>query len=510
MIWGLNSQSDRQKVIISLTESDVRLFLLENSVNEFQVINSSFVSYQSLDQLDTLCNQWLQQIKAKRLDCHWLLSRSLYKTIAIKPPKVPDVELDNAIKWLVKDQVDQPLDKLLVSHYQPANSEQGVEKLSAVITDKALIEKLLEITHKNNLNIVSILIDELSAGNALAQELKPEKITGFIDQDKNGLIYNFYIGKELAFTRHIKGRFFPKPQDSPFSLESDAEEQLDRFLLETQRTLDYCISQVFRRPVDSLIVDAAKVFGDKTISSLEQITELPVQNFSLKLSSSKDVDSEETLNSLSISEAGSILKSNTPKQSANFYLPQYQPQPLEYGFKFAISLALIFVFGFVFYGLLQQKELQGLDQQLTQETKSLDSLKNEMNKLSASLGNESSIENINNIIVRKQKVLASSQKLLLQVNDKAPIEPIRYSYVLAALSKQKSNSLWLTQINLLPTSISLIGTTTNAESVPNYISEMAKNEILSSQFEKLIIERDQKNKQLINFQMTNGKFNNAR
>ena len=510
MIWGLNSQSNRQKIIISLTKSDVRLFLLENSTNNFQIINSSFVSYQSLDQLDTLCNQWLQQVKAKNLDCHWLLSRSLYKTIAVKPPKVPDNELDNAIKWLVKDQVDQPLDNLLVSHYQPASSEQNVEKLSAVIADKTLIEKLLDITHINNLNIIGILIDELSAGNALTEKLEPKKITGFIDQDQDGLIYNFYIGKELAFTRHIKGRFFPNPHDGPFSLESDAEEQLDRFLLETQRTLDYCISQVFRKPVDSLIIDAAKVFDDKTISSLEQITELPVQSFTLELSPDKDADSKEALNSLSISEAGTILKVITAKQAVNFYLPQYQPQPLEYGFKFAASLALIFIVGFVSYGLLQQKELQGLNQQLAQETESLDSIKNEMNKLSASLGTESSIENINNIIIRKQKVLASSQKLLLQVNDKTPLESVPYSDVLSALAKQKANSLWLTQINLFPTSINLIGTTTNAESVPNYISEMAKSEILSSQFEKLIIERDQKNKQLINFEMTNGKFNNAR
>jgi len=510
MIWGLNSQSDKQKIIISLTESDVRLFLLENSANNLQVVSSHFVSYQSLDQLETECNQWLQQIKAKKIDCHWLLSRSLYKTIAVKPPKVPNAELDNAIKWLVKDQVDQPLDNLLVSHYQPESPEQGAEKLSAVIADKRLIEKLLDITQSNNLNIVSILIDELSAGNALTEKLEAEKITGFIDQDKNGLIYNFYIGKELAFTRHIKGRFFPNQQGSPFTLESDAEEQLDRFLLETQRTLDYCVSQVFRKPVDSLIVDAAKIVEEKTISSLEQITELPVQSFSLELSSEKDGDAKDALSSLSISEAGSILRSNTSKQSVNFYLPQYQPKPLEYGFKFAASITLIFTFGFVCYGLLQQKEIRELERQLAQETLAVKSITNEMNKISAGLGQESSLENINNIIAKKQKTLASTQKLLLQVNEKAPLEPVRYSQVLSALATQKSESLWLTQISIFPTSISLTGTTTNAESVPNYIDEMSKNKILSSQFEELIIERDQESKQLINFQMTNGKFNNAR
>ena len=404
MSWEINRQSDKQKIVISLSESDVRLLLLENSNDNVQVVSSKSVSYQSLDQLDTHCDQWLQQIGAKKLDCYWLLSRGLYKTIAVKPPKVPDSELDDAIKWLVKDQVEQPLDQLLVSHYQPVSSEESVKKLSAVVTDKTLIEKLIKITQVNHLNMVSISINELSAGNALSPKLELEKITGFVDQDQNGLIYNFYIGKELAFTRHIKGRFFPKPQEGPFSLESDAEEQLDRFLLETQRTLDYCISQVFRKPVDSLIVDSKKVFEDKTISSLEQITELPVIKFSLEPSPDKHADSNNAQNNLSTAEAGSILKSNSEKQLVNFYLPQYRPQPMEYGFKFAASIVFVFVLGFISYGLLQQKELQGLKQQLTQETKSLNSIRTEVNKLSASLGKENTLENINNTIDRKSVV----------------------------------------------------------------------------------------------------------
>ena len=515
MFWGLNNKPDKEKVIISLTESEVRLFLVEYNSHNINMLVAHSTVYDSLEKLNTVCLQWLQEVKAKGLHCHWLLSRDLYKTINLNKPKVPDSEIDGAIRWLVKDQVEQALDNLLITHYCPFTQDQDPQKLTAVIVERDFIEQLIEISDKIGINLISIEINELTASSALAGHLEQEKIVGLIDEDKQGLIYNFYVGKELAFTRHIKGRFFPNQQNSPFTLEDDNNEaQTDQFLLETQRTLDYCVSQIFRKPVNSLVLDAAKVTNSSLIDSLEQITELPVSTFNLASTSTDAINNTTEKKHapirLTIAEAGTILgQSSKKRQTVNFYLPQYQPKPLEFGFKFAASFAFLFVFGFITYGYIQEKEQKALTQQLSKENEALSKIQTSLQILNKELGKGEPVENLNNLIVRRQKELAVSKKLLSRVNRKPPTKTVSYSKVLAALSRQKTDSLWLTKIKLSPSSISLSGQTTKPKSIPSYINNMGKDPVLSSQFEDLSIERDKQDPRLINFQMSNGHYYNA-
>lgn len=518
MVWGLNNKFEKQKVIISLTENEVRLFLVENISNNINVLGSNSAPYNSLEQLNDVCLKWIQSCKSKGLNCYWLLSRKLYKTISVVPPKVPESEIDGAIKWLVKDQVEQSLDDLLVSHYTPFTADQEPKKLTAVIVEKELVEKLIEVTDNASLNLASIEINELTAGQAMASELQPNNIAGLIDEDNQGLIYNFYVGKKLAFTRHIKGRFFPKQQDQDFTLDSDDtdtynhdEAQTDQFLLETQRTLDYCVSQIFRKPVNALIIDASKIAGSNLKDSLEQITELPVHAFtinsSLEEALQKSNDENRLVTILSIAEAGLVLQQPDKKgQQANLYLPQYHPKPLEFGFKFAASIAALFFFGFITYGMIQEKELHAARQQLVIENETLSKVQVSLLGINKTLGKDNSSNNLNNLIIRRQKELMASKQLLSQVNNKSPDKAVSYSKILAALSRQKTDSLWLTQINLSPSSINLRGQTTKPKSIPSYINNMAKNQTLSSQFEGLTIERDETDSRLVNFTMSNGMY----
>lgn len=507
MAWGLKNQSEKQKVIISLTKTDLRLSILNGTDKDLEVTNAYQATYDSIPQISELISNWLNQTKIRNVDCHWLLARDLYKTINIKRPKVPENELNKSIKWLVKDQVDQPIENILVSYYQLASYEQKDQQLTTTIVDRTLVESLIETTNHNNLNIVGIWVDELSAGNALDAFLTEDKITGLIDQDEKGLIYNFYLGKELAFTRHIKGRFFPETREDGFTLENDSQQQLDRFLLETQRTLDYCISQIFRKPIDRLVISRGKEKQEELIHSLEQVTELSVNCFSSK-SLIKGLHSPPHSFDLSISEAGTLFTPNKSKQTINFYLPEFHPKPMEFGFKFAASTVAIFVLGFIAFGMVQNIEHNQINDQIESQKQALNNLEKEVNLLNSGLRTKDKTLNLDKEIVKKQRLLASSQKLLMEVGQKSSVTTPKYSDVLVELSKQKTPSLWLTQINLHPNMMSLHGVTTKTESIPKYINTMSKNEKLSSKFENLIIERDKENSSFINFSMTNGRFNN--
>ena len=520
MVWGLNRQSDAKQVLVSLSESEIRLFLVENQSNNITLIDSYYANYDSLETLQQQCQQWFRSQKCKGLDCYWLLSRKLYKTLNIKPPQVPEAELDDSIKWLIKDQIDQPIDEVLAGHYFPYTEEQEPTKFTAVVTEKAFVEKLIEITNESGLQLISIGIDDLAAANTFATLLTDSKqssgkIEGFIDQDHLGLIYNFYVDQSLAFTRHIKGRFFPTESPAEFSLEDDnSDQQQDQFLLETQRTLDYCVSQVFRKPIDALYLDGSKTASDKLVKALEQVTEIPVNR--IDLAASNDLLEDETDPErpvplkMSLAEAGMLFSQTTKRlQSVNFYQKQYQPKPLEFGFKFASSLVAVFFIAFVGYGLMQQKQLNSLDQQQLNNQKELEKIQISLDKLEKSYKKKDALVSLDQQIIDKQNRLVASQQLLSSVAGKSPTKATPYSEVLWALSNQKTDSLWLTKITLFPDSINLSGQTTKPKSIPNYIAAMAIDGVLRSQFEEFQIERNETDSRVVNFFMNNGRYQHA-
>lgn len=532
MVWGFNNNSSTTQIIVSLCANEVKFCLIKKTSNIIQQLASHKANYTDQQSLHDESIKWIRENRCKGLNCHWILSRKLYTTLSIKPPEVKPSELGHTVKWLIKDQIEQPIDSILTAHYTPYHLDKENQKLTVVVAEKNLIENLIELTKESNLQLASIQISELAPAGALQSKTKlktsssaqPEdKITGFIDQDQSGLIYNFYVGSSLAFTRHIKGRFFPKTSEGEFSLENDnRQSQVDQFLLETQRTLDYCISQIFRKPVDSLILDASKVDDQELVTALEQLTELPITRFEYnQLTTETSTQSpeheheqeqeHEPVDQLSLTEIGATFfqESLSTEQSVNFYLSEYQPKPLEFGFKFAVSVAAVFILAFFGYGYLQNQQLSQLEQQFTDNQIKLQKTQELIKKIQKQRGKTSPTQNIQKQILRKQKELVASKKLLAKVINKKAIKPVSYSQVLNALSQQKEKRLWLTKIDLYPESINLTGQATDPAAIPAYIAKMATNNLLSSEFEEFQIKRDINDRRIVNFSMNNGRYKNA-
>ncbi|MDQ7049346.1 MAG: hypothetical protein Q9M92_07285 [Enterobacterales bacterium] len=193
MVWRFNNKTEAKKVVFSLTQSEIQLFFIETTLDSVKILASDIHSYKNQAELSDICNRWVQQSSSKRQDCYWLLARDLYKTIQVKRPNAPDAEIDAALKWLVKDQVDLPLDRLLVTHYQPLSQDPSLalELATAIIVEKDLIENLIQLTESLGLKLHSIEISELTAGYALTEHFEDQSITGLIDEDQQGLVYNF-------------------------------------------------------------------------------------------------------------------------------------------------------------------------------------------------------------------------------------------------------------------------------------------------------------------------------
>ncbi len=233
-------------------------------------------NYENILDLTQQFESWCKNQSVKGLLCRWVLSRDLYQTLQITPPKVTEKELQDAIKWQVKDLIEFPLNEVLVSHYQPKQVESQTSQITAVVVKKQLVETLIESANKIGLEMDSIEIEELSLGHALLDHLDSNKIKGFIGEDSTGLTFSFFNGSELAFSRYKKGYFLPSQAAEEFTLEGENNEQEDAFLLETQRTLDYVVSQVFRRPVEQILLQQTSGNSSKLAQLVKQITEIEV------------------------------------------------------------------------------------------------------------------------------------------------------------------------------------------------------------------------------------------
>lgn len=520
MGWNFNKQSSTRSVVVSLDIGSAKIFLVDHKNNDINVVAASRVAFEEINQLESLCKPALQEVGAKSHDCYWLLSRKLYKTISLKKPKVSESETDGTLKWLVKDQIDQPLEDVLVSHYKPAALTEPSNTITAVTAEKKLIETIISLSKANALNLVGININELTAQNCMAdlydEQTQHDQIAGYIDVDKTGLIFNFYSGKQLAFTRHIKGLFFPKFEDSEFTLESESgdqavQSQLDRFLLETQRTLDYCVSQIFRKPIDFLTVDSLTIGSNKTISALAELTELPIKE--IKINGNRCYNNETGTTQdliLSVAEVGVLpaFKQNKA-QDCNLYLSQYHPKPLEFGFKYASGIAALFVVGFSAYAYLQNQEQKALENQLAKETINLEKVENALNKLTRQPSKGSPLIDINNLVKNRQAELNASSRLLEHIESDSPTKQVKISRVLKELSIHSSSSLWLTDITVMPTTISLAGKAKKPIHVPQYIEKMANNQSLVSKFLDFEILQGTQDSRVVDFKMINGTFENV-
>ncbi|WP_196139752.1 hypothetical protein [Aliikangiella sp. G2MR2-5] len=252
--------------------------------------------------IPTLCEQFTntcRKISCKGALCKWVLFSDHYQSISVDAPKVEDNEMAEALKWQVKDLLERPVEKSLVSFYRPNHPDQQFNQITAIAVEKELIEALIRASNTEDLILESIEIEELAIGNALLPQIGIDKLIGFVGENSSGLLYAFYHGGELCFCRHKKGKFIPEKQPveeellleedvvqqnshSENSLQSEQREQEEEiFLLETQRTLDYVISQIYRRPLDRiLLID--KPGSASLAETLSQLTETQVELVTMK------------------------------------------------------------------------------------------------------------------------------------------------------------------------------------------------------------------------------------
>ena len=195
-------------------------------------------------------------------------------------------------------------------------------------------------------------------------------------------------------------------------------------------------------------------------------------------------------------------------QQVNLYQDELKTQKLKYSASMLMQISVVLVVvllavaGFSYYQLQQhQSSLAEHQQKQKIAMADLQTIQSELSlrKKDAALARK---------IIEKTKELSNKQKVLNILsrdefgNTKGFIEHV------SGLARQRVDGLWLTKIRIASggTDVSLNGTTSKPSLLPKYLQRLSSEKAFSgTQFQSLLMARQEKKNQLLNFSLQNQK-----
>ncbi len=189
----------------------------------------------------------LQELDCRRTPLTVVLGRCDYALLQIEPPELPAEELDEALRWRIRDMVDFPVDDAVIDHFDlPPSQRAGSPRLSCVVA--APPQRLHEIANAaGGADLRAIDIPEMALRDLVMHALDDRPHAWLYLAPRAALI-EIVSGDRIWLSRQIE------LTAGLFQGGDPAVQDMDELLLEVQRSLDYFQSLYATGPVDSLRV----------------------------------------------------------------------------------------------------------------------------------------------------------------------------------------------------------------------------------------------------------------
>ncbi len=199
-------------------------------------------------------------------------------------------------------------------------------------------------------------------------------------------------------------------------------------------------------------------------------------------------------------------------QQVNLYQDELKKVKLNYSALMLMQLSIILLVVFSAAAGFRYFQLQQHQASLVEKQQKQKVAMAELQKIQAELALRKKDAALAKRIIDKTKELSNKQKVVGILsrdefgNTKGFIEHV------SGLARQRLDGLWLTQIRIAGggTNISLQGTTSKAELLPKYLQRLsAEKAFAGTEFQSLIMARQEKKKQWLNFSLQNKKTDEA-
>lgn len=182
-----------------------------------------------------------------------------HSLLLIEAPDVQPAELKAAVRWRIKDLIDFHIDDAVIDVFEipEQGAAPGKARLMYAVAAKASsIHRHVETLEKTSLNLDIIDIPELAIRNIVALLDEDVRGTAFLYFDQKGGVITLTRQGSLYLTRNIDvdlQQMVAKGSNEG-ELHPQAQQALDRIVLEVQRSLDYYESHFSQPPITSLVL----------------------------------------------------------------------------------------------------------------------------------------------------------------------------------------------------------------------------------------------------------------
>jgi MSHA biogenesis protein MshI len=175
--------------------------------------------------------------------CHVVLSAQQSQIVQVDKPNVPELEINAALKWQIKDLVSIAPENMVLDYFEGPTLSGGQEKINVVCVAKSDLVEVVTTLTDDELNIKCITTEEFAFASLLPIQ---QDAVLFVCQQPNEEV-NILIVKDgqLFFSRRLRGfaQIAGKSEDE-LSLGT-----IDALSLEIQRSTDYFERQLKQAPI---------------------------------------------------------------------------------------------------------------------------------------------------------------------------------------------------------------------------------------------------------------------
>ncbi|MFT6267469.1 MAG: MSHA biogenesis protein MshI [Alphaproteobacteria bacterium] len=179
--------------------------------------------------------------------CFFALSSHWYRIHQVDKPQVNDEELFEALQWPIKEMSGS--EKEIVYDYSDMPVQvSGQNKVMAVAVAKEKVEKLTKAIYLANLDLKSIVVEELATTHLVPVSNEP--VITLVQEHGEVVVLNIIKNNQLYFTRRLKG-FENIGGFSEIELDMGITESI---CVQIQRSMDFFESQLRQAPIKRILL----------------------------------------------------------------------------------------------------------------------------------------------------------------------------------------------------------------------------------------------------------------
>jgi len=186
----------------------------------------------------------------EKANCVYVLPLEEYRLILLEAPNVPDTEMTQAAKWLVKDLIDFPVSEIALDVFDAPIRIGQKRKIYVVVTRLKYVQAISDQIEAAQLKLTRITIMHLGIRAFLSQLPQASLGVGFLHVHEQEVRFLIVKDGVLYLERKL------------INLSAEISElndlsQSENLLLEIQRSLDFYQSQMGQAAPEKLYLDPA-------------------------------------------------------------------------------------------------------------------------------------------------------------------------------------------------------------------------------------------------------------